>query len=68
MIGGCSLFGGKGRILDALIGGFVVATIANGMGLLRLQDSYIEIFTGLVLLIAATVDAVSRRRASAGGG
>ena len=68
VIGGCSLFGGKGRILDALIGGFVVATIANGMGLLRLQDSYIEIFTGLVLLIAATVDAVSRRRASAGGG
>ena len=68
VIGGCSLFGGKGRILDALIGGFVVATIANGMGLLRLQDSYIEIFTGLVLLIAATVDAVSRRRTSAGGG
>jgi len=68
VIGGCSLFGGKGRILDALIGGFVVATIANGMGLLRLQDSYIEIFTGLVLLIAATVDAVSRRRASAGSG
>jgi D-xylose transport system permease protein len=68
VIGGTSLFGGKGRILDALIGGFVVATIANGMGLLRLQDSYIEIFTGLVLLIAATVDAVSRRRTSAGGG
>lgn len=67
VIGGCSLFGGRGRILDAVIGGLVVVVIANGMLLLQLKASYIEIFSGLVLLVAASVDAISRRRAAAGG-
>jgi D-xylose transport system permease protein len=67
VIGGCSLFGGKGRVLDAVIGGLVVAVITNGMLLLNLADSYVEIFTGLVLLVAASVDALSRRRAAASG-
>ena len=67
VIGGCSLFGGKGRVLDAVIGGLVVAVIANGMLLLGLKDAYVDIFTGAVLLLAATVDALSRRRATASG-
>jgi D-xylose transport system permease protein len=67
VIGGCSLFGGKGRVLDAVIGGLVVAVIGNGMLLLGLKDAYVEIFTGAVLLLAATVDALSRRRAAASG-
>ncbi len=62
VIGGTSLFGGKGRILDAVIGGAVVAIIFNGMTLLGLSASYVYIFTGLVLLLAASVDALSRRK------
>jgi D-xylose transport system permease protein len=67
VIGGTSLFGGKGRIIDALIGGTVVALIANGMGLLNQPDSRKYIVTGLVLLVAASVDSISRRRATATG-
>jgi D-xylose transport system permease protein len=67
VIGGTSLFGGRGRALDAVIGGVVVATIANGLGLLN-QSSYINfLVTGGVLLLAASVDAISRRRRSATG-
>ncbi len=67
VIGGTSLFGGRGRALDAVIGGVVVATIANGLGLLN-QSSYINfLVTGAVLLLAASVDAISRRRRSATG-
>ncbi len=67
VIGGTSLFGGKGRVVDALIGGTVVAVIANGMGLMNQPDSRKYIVTGLVLLVAASVDAISRRRATATG-
>ena len=67
VIGGTSLFGGKGRALDAVLGGLVIATIANGLGLLN-QASYINyLVTGGVLLLAAVVDAISRRRRSAAG-
>lgn len=67
VIGGTSLFGGKGRILDALIGGIVVKIIDNGMGLLNQDQGTVWIVTGIVLLLAASVDAISRRRASASG-
>ncbi|WP_296601781.1 ABC transporter permease [Nocardioides sp.] len=67
VIGGTSLFGGKGRVIDALIGGTVVAVIANGMGLMNQPDSRKYMVTGLVLLVAASVDAISRRRAAASG-
>ena len=64
VIGGTSLFGGKGKVSNAVIGGLVVATITNGLGLLG-QPSYVNfLVTGGVLLLAATVDAVSRRRRS----
>ncbi|CAN5135637.1 ABC transporter permease [soil metagenome] len=67
VIGGTSLFGGKGKARDAVIGGLVIATIANGLGLLN-QASYINfLVTGGVLLLAASVDAISRRRRSASG-
>ncbi len=67
VIGGTSLFGGKGRIVDAVIGGFVIAIIANGMALLNQPSGRVYMVTGLVLLIAASVDAISRRRATATG-
>jgi D-xylose transport system permease protein len=67
VIGGTSLFGGKGRVSDAVIGGAVIAVIANGMGLMRQSTGNVYIITGLVLLVAASVDALSRRRATASG-
>jgi D-xylose transport system permease protein len=67
VIGGTSLFGGKGRPVDAIIGGLVVAVVANGMGLLDQPAAVVYMVTGLVLLLAAGVDALSRRRAAASG-
>lgn len=64
VIGGTSLFGGRGRIIDAVLGGLVVAIIANGMGLLSAQEWIRFVVTGLVLLVAATIDALARRRSS----
>jgi len=67
VIGGTSLFGGRGRALDGVLGGVVIATIPNGLGLLN-QASWINfVVTGAVLLLAASVDAISRRRRSAAG-
>lgn len=67
VIGGTSLFGGKGRVLDAVLGGTVVAVIINGMGLMGLSAGMKYVVTGCVLLLAAGVDALSRRRAAATG-
>ena len=67
VIGGTSLFGGKGRPVDAIIGGLVVAVVANGMGLLNQTAAVVYMVTGGVLLLAAGVDALSRRRAAATG-
>jgi D-xylose transport system permease protein len=67
VIGGTSLFGGKGKVVNAVIGGAVIAVIDNGMTLLGLNAGTKYIFTGVVLLIAASVDALSRRRAAATG-
>jgi D-xylose transport system permease protein len=70
VIGGTSLFGGKGKITDAVIGGLVVAVIINGMSdLIQGENSQAIQFivTGGVLILAATVDALSRRRAGSTG-
>jgi D-xylose transport system permease protein len=65
VIGGTSLFGGRGRPRDALIGALVIVIIPNGIGLRpSLPASYQNLITGLVLLIAAAVDALSRRRSA----
>jgi D-xylose transport system permease protein len=61
VIGGTSLFGGKGKVRDAILGGLVVAVIDNGMGLLGYAAGIKFIVTGLVLLVSAGVDAISRR-------
>jgi D-xylose transport system permease protein len=61
VIGGVSLFGGRGRMLGALLGGFVVAVIYNGVDLLGLSAAAQYIWTALVLLAAVTLDAVARR-------
>ncbi len=65
VIGGTSLFGGRGKISDAVIGGIVVAVIQNGLPLITDQAGIQFIVTGLVLLVAASVDALSRRKSLA---
>ncbi|MEA2168705.1 MAG: D-xylose transport system permease protein [Solirubrobacteraceae bacterium] len=67
VIGGTSLFGGRGRVFDAVTGGLVIAVIANGLPLVTEKSGTQFIINGLVLLVAASVDAVSRRRAAATG-
>jgi D-xylose transport system permease protein len=65
VIGGTSLFGGRGRPRDAIIGALVIAIIPNGIHLHNSPEQLNEVITGVVLLIAASVDAISRRRARA---
>ncbi|MFC4948688.1 sugar ABC transporter permease [Pseudonocardia sp. GCM10023141] len=66
VIGGTSLFGGRGRLVHAVIGGLVLAVVENGLGLLNQPAATVAIVTGLVLALAATVDALSRRRSVTG--
>jgi len=67
VIGGTSLFGGRGSAYSALLGGLVIFSINNGMALLGVASSTKFMVTGGVLLRAATVDAVSRRGRQAAG-
>ncbi|HEY5012230.1 MAG TPA: ABC transporter permease [Acidimicrobiia bacterium] len=66
VIGGTSLFGGRGKALHAVLGGLVIAAIYNGMGLLGMSAASQYMITALVLLAAVTVDAVARRGRVAG--
>ncbi len=61
VIGGTSLFGGSGRVVSALLGALVIASVENGMGLLGLSSGVKFVITGLVLLTAVLIDAISRR-------
>jgi D-xylose transport system permease protein len=61
VIGGTSLFGGRGKALHAVLGGIVIAAIYNGMGLLGMSAAAQYMVTALVLLAAVTVDALARR-------
>jgi len=66
VIGGTSLFGGRGRVMHGVLGGLVIGAIYNGMYLLGLDVQWQFIVTGFVLVSAVTIDAISRRGASAG--
>jgi D-xylose transport system permease protein len=65
VIGGVSLFGGRGRMLGAVLGGFVVAVIYNGVSILGLGDAGQYLWTAAVLLAAVALDALARRGATA---
>jgi D-xylose transport system permease protein len=66
VIGGTSLFGGRGRIRDAVLGGLVIAIIPNGLQLHPgIGASYQYVITGGYLLVGAAVDALSRARQQA---
>jgi D-xylose transport system permease protein len=61
VIGGTSLFGGRGTMKAALLGALVMISIDNGLGLLGLSAGTKFVVTGAVLLLAVTVDSISRR-------
>lgn len=61
VIGGTSLFGGRGSAYSALLGIFVIQSISNGLSLLNLDSSVRYMVTGAVLLLAVIIDALSRR-------
>jgi D-xylose transport system permease protein len=67
VIGGTSLFGGRGRVVSALMGALVIATVANGIDLLGYSSAVKYMVTGLILLAAVTLDTVSRRRLERSG-
>ena len=66
VLAGTSLFGGRGKVLHGILGGLVIGGINNGMGLLGLDVRLQFIVTGLVLLVAITIDSLSRRSATSG--
>jgi D-xylose transport system permease protein len=67
VIGGVSLFGGRGRVSGALFGGLIIGMVSNGTDLVGSTDAVKFITTGLILLAAVTLDTVARRRQVAAG-
>jgi D-xylose transport system permease protein len=62
VVAGTSLFGGRGFVWSALLGALVIQSISNGMDLLALESDVKFMITGGVLLLAVTIDALTRRR------
>ena len=67
VIGGTSLFGGRGRVISALMGALIIATVANGLSLLGYSAAIQFMVTGAILLAAVTLDTISRRRLERSG-
>ena len=67
VIGGTSLFGGRGTVRSALLGALVIGSVGNGISLVGYAAAIQYMVTGLILLAAVTVDTVSRRRLASAG-
>jgi D-xylose transport system permease protein len=67
VIGGTSLFGGRGFVKAALLGALITQTIQNGIDLVGYSDAVKDVVTGVILLAAVTLDTVSRRRLERSG-
>jgi D-xylose transport system permease protein len=65
VIGGTALFGGRGKMIHAVLGALVIAVIYNGLGLIGLSTAATFIVTAIVLLIAVIIDTLARRRGTA---
>ncbi|MFY9851612.1 MAG: hypothetical protein WAK83_28940 [Trebonia sp.] len=63
VIGGTSLFGGRGKTIHGVLGGLVIGAIYNGLYLLGVQSQWIDVVVAAVLLAAALIDVLSRRSA-----
>jgi D-xylose transport system permease protein len=66
VLAGTSLFGGRGRVIHGLLGGLVIGGIYNGLNLLGLLVQWQFVVTGVVLLVAVSIDSLSRRSATSG--
>jgi D-xylose transport system permease protein len=64
VIGGTSLFGGRGRMINAILGGIVIAGVFNGLGLMGVSAAVQDMVTAVVLIAAVALDALVRRRAT----
>jgi fructose transport system permease protein len=62
VLGGTSLFGGRGAVLGALVGALIVGVIRNGLQLMGVPSIYQILITGIMVILAVTVDQISRRR------
>jgi D-xylose transport system permease protein len=67
VVGGTSLFGGRGHLSSAMLGALIIASVENGMSLLNLASGDKFIITGIVLLAAVIIDSLSRRRQQQAG-
>lgn len=67
VIGGASLFGGRGSAFSAVLGIIVIQSISSGLTLLNLDSSVAFMITGIVLVLAVIVDSISRRTRAASG-
>jgi D-xylose transport system permease protein len=65
VIGGTSLFGGRGKTIHGVLGGLVIGGIYNGLYLLQVQSQWIDVVVAAVLIAAAIIDVLSRRGAPA---
>jgi D-xylose transport system permease protein len=63
VIGGTTLFGGRGRMVNALLGGLVIAVVFNGLAIMGVTASVQDIVTAVVLIAAVSLDAIVRKRA-----
>jgi D-xylose transport system permease protein len=61
VIGGTSLFGGRGKTIHGVLGGLIIGGIYNGLYLLGVQSQWIDVVVAAVLIAAATIDVLSRR-------
>jgi ribose transport system permease protein len=65
LVGGTSLFGGLGSLVGTLIGAAILTLVLNGMNLLVISSNWQPLVTGSIVLLAAAIDTVARKRADA---
>jgi D-xylose transport system permease protein len=63
IIGGTSLFGGEGRVVGAVLGALLMASITNGLSLAGVDTFYQMIITGALLIVAVTADHAAQQKA-----
>lgn len=63
VVGGTTLFGGRGRMVNALLGGFVISVVYNGLAIMGVSNAVYDLATAGVLIAAVSLDAIVRRRA-----
>ena len=63
VVGGTALYGGRGKMVNALIGGFVISVVYNGLALMNVSNAVYDMAVAVVLIAAVSLDAIVRRRA-----